>query len=634
MRFIRGLMKGILLLVVALMIVSALFGDTVWFRSLTGEKFFEEQELRVEARLLPNGNMNVRETRQIKFHGEFSRYRRQIPHKGFSEMRIVGVSEPSVEYQRIQSTSSRPAGKYTFTRGRESGNDVYNIEFYFLAKDETRTFTFEYQIIDAVKVHTDTAEFYWQFIGRNRTVEIGRMSVRLDLPSGAGAEEVKLWGHGPLRGEVRKLSPNQLFWQTTDLPKNRFLEGRAVFPARLVPQARILTGRQALATILTEEQRWADERAAEQRRAVYVLAASFIFGILGLYFVWWLFNRFGRKYRSPIEYDYYRELPGPYSPAEAGCLVEKGSVKPQAISATLMDLARRGYIRLEPTTTPQTEDILVRQLRPADGSLRPHERYLLDFFFTQVGQMQPAVWFSSLKAFRKADPQAMAEFVRSFRDEVTDSVNTMAYFERSRTGKWIATTGFLLCLFLGLGFYSTNEFPPMIAALSVAGAFLVSGSQSRTFTPQGQVQYDQWQAFRRFLKDFSNLDRAQLPQLILWEHYLVYAVVLGVAAEVIRQLPIVYPQLSQPDNRFGYYWGGMYHTSYASDGGTFSSFAGLASVSDMMSSLDDTWSHAFSAVSSSGDGSFFGGDSGGGGDGGGFSGGGGDGGGGGGGDAD
>ena len=138
-----------------------------------------------------------------------------------------------------------------------------------------------------------------------------------------------------------------------------------------------------------------------------------------------------------------------------------------------------------------------------------------------------------------------------------------------------------------------------------------------------------WQAFRRFLTDFSNMDRAELPQLILWEHYLVYAVVLGVATEVIKQLPFVYPQVNDPNSDFGYYWGGMYHTRYDAVGGTETSFAGLAGVTDMMNSLNDSWSSVVTAAGSSS-----GGSSSGSGDGGGFSGGGGDGGGGGSSDAD
>ncbi|MBV5349599.1 hypothetical protein JZU71_00070, partial [bacterium] len=103
------------------------------------------------AQLLPDGNMAVKETHVLQFNGEFSRYRRQVPHKGFGDMRIVRVSEPAREYQRLQTVSGRPAGKYTFARGREAGSDVFNIEMYFQAKDEKRSFVIEYLVLDVVR---------------------------------------------------------------------------------------------------------------------------------------------------------------------------------------------------------------------------------------------------------------------------------------------------------------------------------------------------------------------------------------------------------------------------------------------------------------------------------------------------
>ena len=98
MRFARWCFKGFVLLGVLFFAVLILFGDTAWFRRATGEKFFEELEVRVEAQLLPDGSMAVKETHVLQFNGEFSRYRRQVPHKGFGDMRIVRVSEPAQEF--------------------------------------------------------------------------------------------------------------------------------------------------------------------------------------------------------------------------------------------------------------------------------------------------------------------------------------------------------------------------------------------------------------------------------------------------------------------------------------------------------------------------------------------------------
>ena len=77
-----------------------------------------------------------------------------------------------------------------------------------------------------------------------------------------------------------------------------------------------------------------------------------------------------------------------------------------------MDLARRGYVRLEPMKNAEgTDDVVLRQMKPAGEELRPHERLFLDFFFNQMGQMQPAVWFSSLSYYTKQSPEMVRNFV-------------------------------------------------------------------------------------------------------------------------------------------------------------------------------------------------------------------------------
>ena len=65
-------------------------------------------------------------------------------------------------------------------------------------------------------------------------------------------------------------------------------------------------------------------------------------------------------------------------------------------------------------------------------------------------------------------------------------------------------------------------------------------------------------------KDFSRLREAEVPSIILWEHYLVYAISLGVAKEVIKQLPLVFREsdLNNPQLTF------LYGMSY----GHFSNF--------------------------------------------------------------
>jgi hypothetical protein len=80
-------------------------------------------------------------------------------------------------------------------------------------------------------------------------------------------------------------------------------------------------------------------------RLDWVLAGLVIIIAVFMAFLFWL--RYGREFRPDFEGDYYRELPAEYSPAELGVLWRFGRPAPDDITATILDLARRGYLRLE-----------------------------------------------------------------------------------------------------------------------------------------------------------------------------------------------------------------------------------------------------------------------------------------------
>lgn len=71
-----------------------------------------------------------------------------------------------------------------------------------------------------------------------------------------------------------------------------------------------------------------------------------------------------------------------------------------------------------------------------------------------------------------------------------------------------------------------------------------------------------WKAFRRFLRHFSSLDKADLPAVAMWEHYLVYAITLGVAKEVISQLKVVFREEDFNNTGLTYLYYGHYGHRY------------------------------------------------------------------------
>ena len=128
----------------------------------------------------------------------------------------------------------------------------------------------------------------------------------------------------------------------------------------------------------------------------------------------------------------------------------------------------------------------------------------------------------------------------------------------------------------------------------------------------GVEQYKMWKAFRNFLKHFSRLDKAEIPSVVIWEHYLVYAISLGVAKEVIKQLKMVFRDEDFHNRSLTYMYYGYY-------GSKMNHLDAVNHVTDsVLKTTQSTYSQAMSKLSSSsGSGGGFSGGGGGGGGGGG-----------------
>ena len=125
-----------------------------------------------------------------------------------------------------------------------------------------------------------------------------------------------------------------------------------------------------------------------------------------------------------------------------------------------------------------------------------------------------------------------------------------------------------------------------------------------------------WNGLKKFMEDYSMLDERLVPDIVLWEKYLVYATAFGVADKVLKQLKVVHPEMfdRRDDyygrNRYGYWYmvnSPHYHDNF------FNSFnRDLGNVYKKAASSYSV-AHSSSSSGSGGGGGFSGGGGGGGG---------------------
>ena len=92
-------------------------------------------------------------------------------------------------------------------------------------------------------------------------------------------------------------------------------------------------------------------------------------------------------------------------------------------------------------------------------------------------------------------------------------------------------------------------------------------------TPAGARRAAEWDGLRSFLKDFSRLDEAVSGDMIIYERYLVAAVALGVADELVRGLSLKVPEVvANPGFATWYVASSLGHGLGGSGLGDFGSF--------------------------------------------------------------
>ena len=568
-------------------VVTIVIATLAGFALPAQAKSFGIDQVQTTAVVRPDGSMTVTEQVTYAFDGTFNHLTRS-----FTSGTITGLRATEGERELPVESAGPPLWQWAIpnTSGRH-------------------TYTITYVVPGAVRVGTDVAELNWQFIGADTAVPIAHVDIAITMPGdGTG---VRAWAHGPLNGEVT-VTANQVGMVVDALPANTFVEAHVVDPSSnftVAPQPTALLPR-----ILADEQRDAEaanaaraaardrlQRRHDLQQATPLVVLAGILAFLAIWLIW------GREPRRPDDIgDYWRELPAD-RPAVGRALLDFGEVGSTAFSATVVDLAQRGYLRI----TEEHQDRLLGKdkvsyrfdnLRHDDvDGLTPWERSLLGQLFDGVESTTQA----ELTARSRADQAGSQAFWAGFRSSIKGEVTSAGYLLQHRPAPYLLTFAVLVVL-VAYGVITLGAGSAWGAAcLVTAFGVFVCIRLLRRRSAAGARRAAEWDGLRRFLKDFSRLDEAVSGDLILYERYLVAAVALGVAGELVAGLATRFPEVANNPSFATWYVAGSMDRGLLGPG-----FTGLGSFD---SGFGSTTAAFTPPSSSSGSGGGFSGGGGGGG---------------------
>ncbi|MCK4680271.1 DUF2207 domain-containing protein, partial [bacterium] len=161
----------------------------------------------------------------------------------------------------------------------------------------------------------------------------------------------------------------------------------------------------------------------------------------------------------------------------------------------------------------------------------------------------------------------------------------------------------------GVALAAFFQSPFAVVGMVLGMATIPLASLIKRRSPEAALEFKQWKALKKYLLHFSELKEAPPASLTLWEHFLVYAVALGIADKVLKALEPHIPQMEASAGRSfgaGWYIGSAARASEGIGG----SISGLAAG---MTSMVAVAGSAMSTASGTGGGGSGGGGGGGGG---------------------
>ncbi len=533
----------------------------------------------VDSRIDISGNMVVREV--IKVKGSFNGYIRDLKYKNSNnkvfdksidsfygssiydasniEVRKVGtinydkeldfnVFDQSVNEFTMNDSCTVNKGCYE----KSDITDRVSLKMYNETNNSSTYFYIEYLLGNVVVIHEDIAEVYFNFVGDMFDDDINKYKLRVVLPDKT-KELVRVWAHGPLNGNVSPIKDENGYYyggylEINDLYSNTPVDMRLTFDKNLIlvdhpylKKSEVL----ALDKILEVENLRADKANKEREKAKFFMYGSYALGsvylvLLVLLFVY-IYIKYDKELKTNFDMEYNREFINDYDVTNIEYLFDK-KITEKAFSTSILNLIYKKNIKIE-----QIDKKDYKLIKVNTDNVSESEEYLMKMIFDNIGNKE-YVLLSQIKKYAKEIHGTTSEFLTSFttwQNKVTsESIKNNFYESNTKIkvlGVLFSLVGYLV-FYVMVRFNGFNLFSIIIFICALVFMIYVLIFNKRT--KRGAEDYQKWKAFKRFLEDFGRFDEKELPEIVLWERYLVYANIFGIADKVGKTMKIKFNEIN------------------------------------------------------------------------------------------
>ncbi len=434
-------------------------------------------------------------------------------------------------------------------------NNTLEVKMYNETINSSTYFYIEYLVENLVVMHNDIAEIYYNFIGNDFLDEIGVFKLRLALPYET-KEQIKVWAHGPLNGEVSfitnmKDSPTYYgaYLSIDKIDANTPVDLRMTFPTSLIlvthPYLK-KSNMEALPYILEVEEERAEEANKERQRAKLIVYSLYGTGIsyilLTIIILIIIYIKFDKELKSDFHNEYNREFIDDYDVTVIEYLMDK-KITEKAFTTSILNLIYKKKIKYEQTGKKDFTFIKV-----SEEGLTNAEKEVMNILFNEAGNKKEVKLKDLQNYAKKIVNDYDSPFLNSYNkwqsEVLTDSINQEFYVNYSHIKAVLSIYGVIgIILFIINLIFNVNVLLTILIFIFTVFYFIYLITFTKR-TKKGNDHYTRWKAFKKFLLDFGLFNEKELPEITLWERYLVYASIFGIADTVSKTMKIKFNEIN------------------------------------------------------------------------------------------
>lgn len=311
-----------------------------------------------------DGTAEITERITVTFSGEFHGIYRQIP------IEYPGPDRTNYElYIHVLSITDEQGSSLKYDSSGSNGERKLKI-YIPNAVNTTRDVVITYKVTNGMRFFEDHDEFYWNVTGNDWPVPIDHASATVYLPE-AAAGSLRVQAFTGVYGSAQRDATASVEDATAQFETNNPLPMRGGLTIDVYIPKGIL------------------DQPGPVTRFFWFLGGNPIIFLplvtLGVMFTLWWYK--GRDPDPGMSVAPMYEPPPGISPAEAGTLLDD-TIHPRDITSTMVDLAVRGYIKIEETSEKVLlfthKDYTFHLLKPQPEwgpDLASHERVMLENIF-------------------------------------------------------------------------------------------------------------------------------------------------------------------------------------------------------------------------------------------------------------